>query len=100
MARDVSDGISEDRVFTDRTTRQFVDKIKASAEKRGGTCVWVRSSHIGGSGKLYVLRRLAIVDGGVVVAVARCNRRGAVYWHVPWSTERFEIEQAITGGIT
>lgn len=86
----------EDRVFTDTLAAQFIAKIQASAAKKGCACKWVRSSHIGPTGNPYIYRRLAIVErweeGEKVLFVARCNRRGSVRWHTPWSCETFEVE--------
>lgn len=80
------------RVFDQRMDQP--DKIRASASKRfGRQPVSVTSERIGSTGKPYIFRQLGVVDdSGNVIAVARCNRAGAVYWHEPRADERYEVE--------
>ena len=82
----------EDRVFTNSVSEKFYPQIVVSAAKRGGVVQWVRSRHRGPTGTPYLLRRVGIVADGIVIAMARCDRRGRVRWHVPWESESYEIE--------
>lgn len=71
------------RIFTDRMHITFGEKIRASAAKRTtvGHVAWLRSEHVGPTGKPYTLRRLGIVIGDSPTEYARCDRRGRVFWH-------------------
>lgn len=82
------------RLFTDQRTEAFADKIAAKSQERYGQApIWARSDHVGPTGKPYQVRHLTIVKDGKVIAVARCNRAGAVHWHVPYDNECFRPEK-------
>lgn len=71
------------RIFTDRMHITFDEKIRTSAAKRTtvGHVAWLRSEHVGPTGKPYTLRRLGIVFDDFPAEYARCDRRGRVFWH-------------------
>jgi hypothetical protein len=74
------------------TERVFTNLVIKSAQKRGGGVVnWVRRGCVGPTDEPYTLRQLAIVNADRVVAVARVDARGRVYWHEPYKTP-YEIE--------
>ena len=84
------------RIFADRMHVTFDEKIRASAAKRTtvGHVAWLRSEHVGPTGKPYTLRRLGIVISGFPTEYARCDRRGRVFWHP--ASSGFTIEPAET----
>ena len=71
-----------DRVFQDRMTLNFVEKIQASAAKRyGARAVWFERDCRGPTGKTYKLQKLGVEGAiGECVAIADPNRKGAVHW--------------------
>lgn len=84
------------RVFTDDRAAHFEDRVHTRAlERWGRPARWVRSRHRGRDGRKYTMRRLAVLDErGGVVALARCNRAGAVSWETPAAGAAFEVERA------
>jgi len=85
---------ASERLFTDRMHTNFEAQIRVSAAKRSqdGHVAWLRSEHIGPTGKAYTLRRLGIVVNDIPTEYARCDRRGRVYWHTISYGFRIETE--------
>jgi hypothetical protein len=71
-----------DRVFKNGMCLHFEDRVQRSASLRyQQSAVWVEMDCRGPTGKPYVYQSLGVVNvQGSVLAVARVNRGGAVYW--------------------
>ncbi|WP_347245175.1 hypothetical protein [Thermogutta sp.] len=73
--------------FADET---FHGNIEKSAQQRWPACE-LRRIRRPGRGGHYVFSIGAFKDGKLI-AYAKVNRRGAVYWYQPWPTETWEVE--------
>lgn len=75
--------------------QEYRDKVLASAQKRwpGAIIRRVRRVWRTQKGRLKVYRTYAAFLHNELVATARVNRAGAVYWHQPWPTETWEVDE-------
>ena len=76
----------------DFAPEKYRDKVLASAQKRWPCAIirrvrWVWRTK---KGRTKEYRTYAVFHGPALIATARLNRAGAVYWHQPYPTQTWE----------
>lgn len=69
-------------------------RVVASADKRwpGASVMRVRCVWRTKKGRLKMYRTYGAFSNGALIATAKVNLAGAVYWRTPWPGEKWEVE--------